>query len=460
MSHHSLEDAITAAGSAVKLLRNSQQGAWPYPVRAEYTNWRDEQRAWRETCVLYDQTHHMSEIDVIGPDTIRLLSHLGANSFANYDGSRAKQFFPCAASGHVIGDVILFYDAKQQRATLVGRPSVMNWVHYHCETGGYSVGFERDERSADRQGTPRRRKYRYQVQGPTAMRVLEKLNGGPLPPSKFFGIGAMKLGGRTVKTLRHGMAGEPGLEIWGPFAEGEDVRATIVEAGREFGLKQCGARAYSTNALESGWIPSPLPAVYTGGAEMKTYRQWLPADGYEATASLGGSFYSDNIEDYYLTPYDLGYGSSVKFDHDFIGRAALEKMAAGKPRRKKVTLAWEGASVAKAIETLWDKDKLPAKFIEWPSAVYATLPYDKITKDGKTVGISTFAGYSANERTMLSLAIVDAEVSEPGTPVTLVWGEEGGGSSKPSVERHRQVEIRATVGPNPYAENARTAYRK
>ena len=41
---------------------------------------------------------------------------------------------------------------------------------------------------------------------------------------------------------------------------------------------------------------------------MKAYREWLPANGYEGTGSLGGSFYSDDIADYYLTPYDLGYG--------------------------------------------------------------------------------------------------------------------------------------------------------
>jgi syringate O-demethylase len=58
---------------------------------------------------------------------------------------------------------------------------------------------------------------------------------------------------------------------------------------------------------------------------MKAYRQWLPADCYEARASIGGSFNSTNIEDYYLTPWDLGYGPHVKFDHDFIGREALEK---------------------------------------------------------------------------------------------------------------------------------------
>lgn len=459
MSQRSLEDAIAAAGNPVNLLRNSQLGAYVYPVRAEYSNWRDEQRAWRETCVLFDQSHHMSELDVVGPDAIKLLTRLGTNSFKNFDGSTAKQFFPCTPAGHVIGDVILFYDGKE-RATLVGRPSVMNWVQYQCETGGYNAKIERDERTADRKGAPVRRKYRYQVQGPTAMKVLEKLNGGPLPPSKFFGIGEIKISGRKVKSLRHGMAGEPGLEFWGPFEEGEEIRAAVVEAGREFGLKQCGAKAYSTNALESGWIPSPLPAIYTGGADMKAYRKWLSADSYEATASLGGSFHSDNIEDYYLTPYDLGYGQSVKFDHDFIGRDALEKMAATKPRRKKVTLVWNGADVAKAVESLWNKDGLPAKFIDWPSAVYATLPYDKVVKDGKTIGISTFAGYSANERTMLSLAIVDVEQSEPGTAVTLVWGEENGGSAKPIVERHKQMDIRVTVGPNPYAQNARTQYRK
>jgi hypothetical protein len=55
--------------------------------------------------------------------------------------------------------------------------------------------------------------------------------------------------------------------------------------------------------------------------------------------------------------------------------------------------------------------------------------------------------------------MVDAEQSEPGTEVTLVWGEEGGGSAKPVVERHVQTEIRATVGPAPYAEVVRTSYR-
>ena len=73
------------------------------------------------------------------------------------------------------------------------------------------------------------------------------------------------------------------------------------------------------------------------------------------------------------------------------------------------------------------------------------------------IGLSTFSGYSYNERSMLSLAMVDVD-TEIGAEVVLVWGEENGGSSKPVVERHVQAEIRAVVSPCPYSEVARTTY--
>ena len=112
--------------------------------------------------------------------------------------------------------------------------------------------------------------------------MIEKLNGGPLPEIKFFNMGDMNIEGRKVRTLRHGMAGAPGLEIWGPYEERDEIRAAILEAGKEFGLVPVGSRAYATNTLESGWIPSPLPAIYTGD-KLKAYREWLPATSYEAT---------------------------------------------------------------------------------------------------------------------------------------------------------------------------------
>ena len=455
MGHGSLEDVLQAAGNPVNRVRNSQIGPYVYPkVPAEFTNWRDEQVGWRETSALFDQSHHMTDLYIEGPDVIKLLSALGVNSFQNFAVNKAKQYVACNEDGYVIGDAILFHLAENS-VSLVGRPSVHNWVQYHAETGGYDVRIERDERTAVNP-TGRRRVYRFQVQGPTALDVLTRANGGSLPEIKFFNMGELTIGGHKVRALHHGMSGAPGMELFGPWEDGDDVRAAIVEAGAEFGLRQVGSRVYATNTLESGWIPCPLPAVFTGES-MKAYREWLPADGYEATGSLGGSFYTDDISDYYLTPHDLGYWSFVKFDHDFIGREALEAMA-DSPKRRKVTLAWNGDDVAEAMGTLLTKGEGPAaKYIDLPLSNYSTWPNDKVLHDGRMVGVSTFSGYSYNERSMLSLAVVDLDV-EIGTEVVLVWGEEDGGSSKPVVERHVQTEIRAVVSPCPYSYVARTTY--
>jgi vanillate/3-O-methylgallate O-demethylase len=295
------------------------------------------------------------------------------------------------------------------------------------------------------------------VQGPNAAKVLTKLNGGPLPEIKFFNFDVINIKGRKVRALRHGMAGAPGLEIWGPYAEGDEVREAILEAGRDFGLVQVGSRAYASNTLESGWIPSPLPAVYTG-SKMKAYREWLPAAGYEGTGSIGGSFVSDNIEDYYLTPYELGYGPFVKFDHDFAGREALEKKAP-QQHRKKVTFEWHGEDLAKIYASLFVPGQEPFKFFDLPIANYASSSFDKVTKDGKTVGFSMFGGYSYNERCGLSLGVVDPDINF-GDELTLVWGEENGGTKKTTVERHRQLDVRVKVSPVPYARTARESYHE
>jgi syringate O-demethylase len=439
----------------VEFLRNQKTGPNVYPgVASEYTNWRDEQQAWQNTAVLFDQSFHMADLLVEGPDAKKLLSYLAINSFANFTVDKAKQFVPVTPDGYVIGDVILFYLAENT-FNLVGRIPALNWVRFHAETGDWDVKVTLDERSAARPDPFNRVSYRFQVQGPKALDVVEKATGAPPPDLKFFNMTTVTIAGKSVRALRHGMSGQPGYEFFGPWADGDAVRDALMAAGEEFGIRRVGGRAYSTNTLESGWIPSPLPAIYTGEGT-KAYREWLSTDSYEARASIGGSFVSERIEDYYLTPWDLGYGAFVKFDHDFIGREALEKMAAGKHRRK-ATLALHNEDVMTAFGSQLERG-LPAKFMEYPSAVYSMHPYDRVTSGGKTVGISTWVGYSSNERKFLTLAILDEEFSNPGGEVELVWGEENGGTEKLTVEPHAQMDIGATVSAVPYTEIVRNTY--
>ena len=204
-------------------------------------------------------------------------------------------------------------------------------------------------------------------------------------------------------------------------------------------------------------FPSPLPAVYTG-EQMKKYREWLPATGYEATGSIGGSFVSKNIEDYYMTPYELGYGVMVKFDHDFIGREALEKRAK-EPQRRKVTFAWNPDDVEKVIGSLFQPGRSTTSTSTCRSRTTPRRRYDAVMKGGKIVGLSMFSGISYNERSMLSLGVVDPDI-KVGDDLMLVWGEENGGSGKTTVERHKQVEIRVTVSAVPYSKVVReSGYR-
>lgn len=461
MSQSSLEQLLKGVRNPVSMLRNSQIGAYVYPVvPTEFSNWRTEQRAWRETAVLFDQCHHMAEITIKGPDALKLCSYTTINSFNNFTPGKAKQMVPTSHDGYVIGDGILFYLDKDE-LLFVGRAPTVNWLQFHAESGAFKVDFIRDDRSPSHPNgkAVSRRHYRYQIQGPKAAEVLQKLNGGPLPEIKFFNFDTINIKGRKVRGLRHGMAGEPGLEIWGPYEEREEIRAAVMEAGKDVGIVAVGSRTYASNTLESGWIPSPLPAVYTGD-NMKAYREWLPATGYEGTGSIGGSFVSENIEDYYLTPYELGYGPFVKFDHEFIGREALEKMVKeGRPQRKKVTFEWNAEDLGKVLASLTERDSEPYKFFDLPIANYASSSYDAVKMNDKVVGLSMFTGYSHNERCGLSLGVVDQNINV-GDVLTLVWGEENGGTSKPTVERHRQCEVRVKVSAVPYSRDAREGYHQ
>src|ERR1700744_589962 len=150
MPPSNLQELVDQSGNIVDLLRNSQIGAYIYPVvPSEFTNWRREQIAWRETAVLFDQSHHMFNLFIRGPEALKLISDTGINSVANFPVNMAKQFVPVTPAGHVIGDGILFH-LDEEEFVWVGRNPAANWLKYHAETGGYQLEFDYDDRSPGR----------------------------------------------------------------------------------------------------------------------------------------------------------------------------------------------------------------------------------------------------------------------------------------------------------------------
>jgi glycine cleavage system aminomethyltransferase T len=149
-------------------------------------------------------------------------------------------------------------------------------------------------------------------------------------------------------------------------------------------------------------------------------------------------------------------GRVVKFDHDFIGREALEQRAQG-PHRKKMTLVWDNEDIVRIYASMLSETELPFKAMDLPVSSYALGHWDQVIspETGRRIGMSAFIGYTATERKFLSPAILEPEYAVEGKRVKVVWGEPDGGSRKPQVERHRQTEIWATVAPNPYSKAVR-----
>ncbi len=419
------------------MLRNAQTGPFVFPLAAEYSNWRSEQEAWRTGVVFQDMSYHMTDVEFVGPDIRDVLARFGINSFANFGPMQAKQYVACNDDGQVIGDAILFGEAED-RVSVVGKPSVANWLKFNL--AGTKTKVTADDRPSPRMSD--RRRFRFQVQGPLAQRLMETATAGTLPDLPFFRMGSFRVGNVQVTALNHRMSGAPGYEFWGDARDAETVRSTIFEIGRPLGLTPVGGKCYPITAQESGWFASPLPAIYTD-PRLAEYRQWLPADSYEARLSVGGSLVADDLSVAYLTPEDLGYGFMAKFDHEFVGRAAIEARK-GKPARKKVRLMWNDDDVLRVFGSMFSKgDRFKA--MEMPAAQYATCPYDEVSLNGRRVGLSNFPAYSSNLRRWFSLGVVDESAATDGQALEVTWGEPGGGSQKPTVERHVQTRIRVAV---------------
>ncbi len=439
----SLQEKIDGHDDVWSMLYNAHAQKFTFPVQPEFSNWLDEQRAWRTSAIFQNMSHHMTDVCFEGPDVVRLLSDFGVNSFKDFGAMQAKQYVVCNEDGQYIGDSVLFCE-EENKVLMVGKPMVANWLRFQIEQGDYDVEVAYIDRPTA--NLTDRRLYRFQVQGPNADKIFNELNNGPIPDIPFFKMGRFNVGDYQVCALNHRMSGEPGYEFWGPSEEGEAVRALILEAGKKYDLAQIGGRIYPVTACVSGWVGSCLPAIYTGDA-MRAYREWLPETSFEAKHSIGGSMATGNVEDFYRTPYDLGYGFMVKFDHEFVGRAALEKLQP-EEKLKKVRLLWNAEDVVSVYASAFG-DGERYKKIELPTGNYSTSPSDRVQHEGKDVGVSFYPVYSEAMRSCMSLASIAPELAKDGQELTLIWGEPDGGSGKPTVERHIQKVIRVKVDAKP-----------
>lgn len=446
MTFFSLEDKIRlAGGNPAKMLREDPTGPFVFPFQEQFSNWRDEQTAWDTTAVLFDQSFHMNDVYFTGPDVKRLFSESAVNNFDKFGRNRAKQLVAVNTEGDYIGDAIVF-GFEDDKYVLVGTPGASNWLAFRAQSGGYDVEIEEDPATPFNPNP--RRKFRYQLQGPRSLDIIHKAAGDAVDHIKFFQMGEFQIEGVPIRALNHTMIGVPGhdhtgLEMTGPVAESQRVLEALLKAGEEFGLRQGGSLAYGSTPHASGWFSIPVPAVYLGD-ELKAYRQHLSGDGFEAHLSIAGSLESDDIRDYYLTPWDLGYGRLIHFGHEFVGRDALLARK-DEPHKTKVFLRWNDQDAGDAITSSLFGAPNGAKFLEMPVAAYAMAHYEQIRAGGAQIGVGNWPAYITGYGGWAQLALIDDQYAKDGTEVEVLWGNESAIGVKPLVEAHKMRSVRATV---------------
>lgn len=167
-----------------------------------------------------------------------------------------------------------------------------------------------------------------------------------------------------------------------------------------------------------------VPGLIGEEEQLVRYRAFLDDSApqmVQVLTMVGGS-YSTDPGKLQCTPFDLGLGKLVKFDHEFIGREALELIARSPPR-KLVTLIWNADDVADVFSSLMRKESY--EFMDMPKAALGTVIASTVLVDGIVAGFTTSRTYSPYLKEMLSLCVIDQQYAQPEQRVTLIWGSSG-----------------------------------
>jgi vanillate/3-O-methylgallate O-demethylase len=400
----------------------------------EYTDWLDESMSWKTSCYIGDWSF-MWERRYTGSQVLEFFSKYTVNSFAKFEINQAKHAIHTNQDGKIIHEGI-FSRVGEEEYVLFGRGSFLMDFYLEQEKRS-NPNLQVNSEELDL--------FVLQVSGPTALATAEKATGQNLQDVKFMRSTPVRVAGHDIRALRQGMAGGIGFDFQGPREHIRDVREALIDAGKDYGIRELGGRTVFINHLEACFptiIVDYLPAIF--GDDMGEYREHflssLPAAS--RTFNITGSFESQSIEDYYRSPVELGWGKVLNFDHDFVGRASLEIEKAN-PRRVIRTLRWNPDDVADVYASFFGPGE-PYRFMEMPRDLRGYAWNDKVVRGDEVVGVSTSRGYSYYFRDMLSLAVLDLDVAELGTQLHVIWGEPGG----------RQKSIRVEVARAPYQDDA------
>jgi aminomethyltransferase len=303
-----LEDAAATVHETPLADRHVALGArmidfagWRMPV--QYTSILDEHRAVRERVGLFDLSH-MGELWVEGQEAAAALDAAVVSAPSRLAVGRAQYSMIVAPDGGILDDLIIYRLADDRFMVVAnaGNAAVVSDALAERLAGTRAI---LDDHSLATGLVA--------IQGPRAVDVLRPLTDVDLDAVRYYAIADGTVAGIPAQVARTGYTGEDGFEV---FVETDRTAAlwdVLLDGVGAAGGLPVGLGARDTLRLEAG----------------------MPLYGNELDRSTN--------------PYEAGLGRVVKLtkEGDFIGRAALERVASEGPRRRLVGLIVEGRGIAR-----------------------------------------------------------------------------------------------------------------
>jgi vanillate/3-O-methylgallate O-demethylase len=416
-----------------------QMSEFGFAMPLEYSGWRKEVMAWKETCSFHAGLNPTFTYKVSGPDATRMLNATCVNNIERLKIGASTHAIMCSEQGNIVAHGMLLRLGENEYLSYW----LMPVIDFYAESGHYDVTGE------DLTG----QHFLFQLAGPKSLEILEAAFGEDFHDIRFLRhrpaeIGATTVGisGDSLNVLRIGMSGTLAYEVHGDIADAPAVHAAITKAGEPFGLERLGNQTYvSANHIENGFPQSVLHfklalTEMDGMTEHLANKGWIGSDVAEMFPPDTGSYEQGDAR--FLNPVAVGWRHMIKLDHEFVGREALEPLVEG-PKQTIVTLIWNVDDILDTFRSQFETGE-EYRLMEFPGEKALSngalpLQNDKVLIDGKLVGMTMGRMYSYAYRKMISGAAIDIEHNEIGTEVVVIWGDEG----------TRQKEIRATVAQFP-----------
>lgn len=375
--------------------------SFPRFVAWRFNGWEAETMSWKKSCYIHAGLSNLGPVSIKGPDAKRYLQGLVINSFEHFPVGTMKHAVACREDGLIVSHGIVERKAEDE-----------------FETYASFLGLPRERVALD-VDIRVLKGYLFQIAGPRSLDVLERATGESLRDLRFLTFRNTRIGDVGTEIARIGMSGNLAFELHGPIEEGPRVYEAVLQAGREVGIERLGWGSYLVNHVEGGfpqmtWTFAPAPA---GNIEQ---------DPLLRRHEISGSVDSGDWRARWRTPVEVRWQKMAKFDHEFPGRAALEREIAS-PRRTTVTLRWDPDDVLDIQASLLRNG--PAyKQIDLPYApnVWPQAHADHVLVRGRRIGVSSGTIYSYYFREVLSMGCIDVDHSAIGTEVVVQWGDHGG----------------------------------